>query len=144
MPEDPNPFGPDLFGAEHVRAYRESNGEIGYKWRRGTAILLLTTTGRASGQERTTPLIYRDDGDTWVVVASKGGSPEHPDWYTNLTADPDATIQIKADRIPVRGETVEGAERDRLWQRMNEVWPDYDRYQTRTPRQIPVVVLRRR
>ena len=97
------------------------------QWR-GTTILLLTTTGRRSGEERTTPLIYRDDGDTWVVVASKGGAPDHPDWYKNLTAESDATIQVKAERIPVRAETAEGAERERLWQRMTEVWPDYDAY----------------
>ena len=143
MPEDARPFGPELFGAEHVRAYRQSDGEVGYEWR-GTTILLLTTTGRRSGEERTTPLIYRDDGDTWVVVASKGGAPDHPDWYKNLTAESDATIQVKAERIPVRAETAEGAERERLWQRMTEVWPDYDAYQTRTQRQIPVVVFRRR
>lgn len=143
VPEDPNPFGRDLFGAEHVRAYQESGGELGYEWR-GTTILLLTTTGRVSGQERTTPLIYRDDGDTWVVVASQGGAPDHPDWYKNLAADPTATIQVKRELIPVRAQTASGAERSRLWQRMTEVWPDYDTYQARTDREIPVVVFRRR
>jgi deazaflavin-dependent oxidoreductase (nitroreductase family) len=143
VPEDPNPFGRELFGAEHVRAYQETGGELGYGWR-GTTILLLSTTGRTSGQERTTPLIYRDDGDTWIVVASQGGAPDDPDWYKNLRADPDATIQIKRERIPVRAATAEGAERSRLWQRMTEVWPDYDTYQARTDREIPVVVFRRR
>lgn len=143
MPEDPNPVNDDLFGQEHVRVYRETGGERGFRWR-GTTILLLTTKGRASGDDRTTPLIFRDDDGARVVVASKGGAPEHPDWYKNLQADPDATIEVKDERIPVRAETTSGAERARLWQRMTEVWPDYDRYQQRTDREIPVVVFRPR
>ncbi len=85
MPEDPNPFDEDLFGQQHVRVYRETDGERGFHWR-GTTILLLTTKGRVSGEDRTTPLIFREDGEGegWVVVASKGGSPDHPDWYKNL------------------------------------------------------------
>jgi deazaflavin-dependent oxidoreductase (nitroreductase family) len=143
MPEDPNPFGQDLFGQEHVRVYRETGGEQGYQWR-GTTILLLTTTGRVSGEERTAPLIYRDDGETWVVVASKGGAPDHPNWYKNVVAEPDATIQVRRELIPVHARTAEGAERTRLWQRMAEVWPAYDSYQERTKREIPVVVFERR
>lgn len=145
MPEDPNPFDDDLFGQAHVRAYRETNGERGYNWR-GTTILLLTTKGRLSGEDRTTPLIFRDDGagEGWVVVASKGGSPDHPGWYKNLEANPEATVQVKGDRIPVRAEAASGNERARLWRRMTEVWPDYDQYQERTDRQIPVVVFRQR
>ena len=112
MPEDPNPFGDDLFGREHVRVYRETNGEQGYRWR-GTTILLLTTNGRVSGRERTTPLIYQPDGDSWVVVASKGGAPEHPDWYRNLEGDPQAVIQVRSERIPVRAHAAQGAERAR-------------------------------
>lgn len=133
----------DLFGQEHVRAYRETGGGLGYDWR-GTTILLLSTTGRSSGEERTTPLIHRTDGDGWVVVASKGGAPDHPHWYKNLVAEPDVTIQVKDERIPVRARTAEGDERERLWKRMNEVWPAYDEYQQRTERTIPVVVLERR
>lgn len=145
MPEDPNRLNDNLFGQQHVRAYRETGGERGYHWR-GTTILLLTTTGRESGQDRTTPLIFRDDGDGdgWVVVASKGGAPDHPDWYQNLLADPEATLQVKSERIPVRAETARGDERTHLWRRMTEVWPDYDRYQEKTGREIPVVVFRRR
>jgi deazaflavin-dependent oxidoreductase (nitroreductase family) len=144
MPEDPNPFGDDLFGAEHVRVYRATNGEKGYQWR-GTTILLLTTTGRASGQERTTPLIHRTDGnDCWVVVASKGGAPDHPDWYKNLEANPEVSIQVKGERIPVRARTAQGDERQRLWKLMTDVWPPYDDYQEKTEREIPVVVLERR
>jgi deazaflavin-dependent oxidoreductase (nitroreductase family) len=133
----------DLFGEEHVRVYRETNGERGYHWR-GTTILLLTTTGRTSGEPRTTPLIHRTDGDRWVVVASKGGAPEHPDWFKNLQANPEATIQVQAEEIPVRMTVAEGEERDRLWSLMTEVWPPYDDYQANTDREIPVVIFTRR
>jgi deazaflavin-dependent oxidoreductase (nitroreductase family) len=133
----------DLFGAEHVRVYRETDGERGYRWR-GTTILLLTTEGRKSGESRTTPLIHRTDGERWVVVASKGGASENPSWYENLLASPDATIEVKGDEIPVRATTAEGDERARLWSAMTEVWPAYDEYQARTEREIPVVVLARR
>jgi deazaflavin-dependent oxidoreductase (nitroreductase family) len=143
MAEETHSFSPDLFGQAHVRAYRETNGERGYHWR-GTTILLLTTTGRSSGAERTTPLIYRADGEHWVVVASKGGSPDHPGWYKNLQAHADATIQVKPDVIAVRARTASGDERARLWELMCEVWPAYRDYQLRTEREIPVVVLERR
>jgi deazaflavin-dependent oxidoreductase (nitroreductase family) len=137
------PSDDDLFGAEHVRVYRETGGERGYRWR-GTEILLLTTEGRKSGESRTTPLIHRTDGDRWVVVASKGGAPEHPSWYENLLASPQATIEVQADEIPVLASTAEGPERARLWSLMTEVWPAYDEYQAKTEREIPVVVLSRR
>jgi deazaflavin-dependent oxidoreductase (nitroreductase family) len=143
MAEEGNPFTPDLFGQPHVRAYRETGGERGYHWR-GTTILLLTTTGRSSGAERTTPLIFRADGDSWVIVASQGGSPDHPSWYKNLQANPEATIQVKQDVIPIRARTASDAERARLWELMSEVWPAYREYQVRTQREIPVVVLERR
>jgi deazaflavin-dependent oxidoreductase (nitroreductase family) len=144
MPGDPNPFGPELFGQEHVRAYRETGGQQGYAWRAGTTILLLTTTGRVSGEPRTTPLIFRPDGDSWVVVASKGGSPDHPGWYQNLQASADATIQVKDEQIPVRARTAQGDDRARLWEVMAEAWPAYRDYQLRTEREIPVVVMERR
>jgi deazaflavin-dependent oxidoreductase (nitroreductase family) len=142
VPEDPNPFGDDLFGQAHVRAYRETGGEQGYHWR-GTTILLLSTIGRSSGQQRTTPLIFREDGGRWVVVASKGGAPDHPDWFKNLSKNPDATIQVKDQQIPVRAHAAGGTERSRLWDLMAEVWPAYNQYRRRTDREIPVVVLER-
>ncbi|HEV7805318.1 MAG TPA: nitroreductase family deazaflavin-dependent oxidoreductase [Solirubrobacteraceae bacterium] len=132
-----------LFGAEHVRVYRETGGARGYDWR-GAKVLLLTTTGRRSGDPRTTPLIHDVDGDRWVVVASKGGAPDHPAWYRNLQDDPDVTIQVHADEIPVTATTAEGEERSRLWAAMREQWPAYDDYQSQTDREIPVVVLTRR
>lgn len=133
----------DLFGEEHVRVYRETAGEQGYHWH-GTTILLLTTRGRTSGESRTTPLIHRADGDRWVVVASKGGAPANPSWFENLQANPDATIQVLGEKVPVRATTAEGEERSRLWALMTEVWPAYDDYQAKTDREIPVVVLTRR
>jgi deazaflavin-dependent oxidoreductase (nitroreductase family) len=139
MPDDED----QLFGQEHVRAYRETGGARGYNWR-GTEILLLSTRGRSSGEERTTPLIHRADGDRWIVVASKGGAPEHPDWYKNLEVDPIALIQVKDEQIPVRAVRAGEDERDRLWALMTEVWPAYDEYQQKTEREIPVVIFSRR
>jgi deazaflavin-dependent oxidoreductase (nitroreductase family) len=133
----------DLFGAEHVRVYRETAGERGLHWR-GTTILLLTTRGRISGEPRTTPLIHRTDGERWVIVASKGGAPANPAWFENLQADRDVTIEVGAEEIPARASIAEGEERARLWALMNEVWPAYEDYQTKTSREIPVVVLSRR
>jgi deazaflavin-dependent oxidoreductase (nitroreductase family) len=133
----------NLFGEEHVRAYRETSGERGYDWR-GTTILLLSTEGRRSGEQRTMPLIHRTDDGRWIVVASKGGAPANPSWYENLLANPEATIQVRDEIVPVRASAAEGEERARLWALMTEVWPAYDDYQARTDREIPVVVLERR
>jgi deazaflavin-dependent oxidoreductase (nitroreductase family) len=133
----------DLFGDEHVAAYRATGGERGHHWR-GTTILLLDTVGRRTGTPHTAPLIYRPDGDRFVIVASKGGRPEHPAWFLNLQARPETQIQVLDEQIPVRMTVAEGAERERLWKRMTEVWPDYDAYQRKTDRQIPIVVLERR
>lgn len=131
----------ELFGAEHVRAYRETGGQRGFIWKRGTHILLLTTTGHRSGQPRTTPLIFRELDGRYVVVASKGGAPEHPAWYQNLQADPQARVQVRDHVLDVVARDAEPDERPRLWAAMTEVWPDYDDYQQRTDREIPVVVL---
>jgi deazaflavin-dependent oxidoreductase (nitroreductase family) len=132
-----------LYGDEHIDRYRATDGREGHDWQRGTTTLLLTTTGRRSGKERTAPLIYREDGDRYVVVASKGGAPEHPGWYENLAADPNVTVQVRGDRFPARAHTAGPDERPRLWRLMTEVWPDYDAYQQKTDREIPVVVLER-
>jgi deazaflavin-dependent oxidoreductase (nitroreductase family) len=133
-----------LFGPRHVERYVETDGDEGYDWKRGTTILLLTTKGRRTGEERVMPLIYREIDGRPTIVASKGGADRHPGWYLNLLADPDVTVQIKGDVFPARARTAEGPERERLWKLMTDVWPDYDAYQTRTDREIPVVVLERR
>jgi proline iminopeptidase len=133
----------NLFGDEHVRRYRETGGEVGHIWREGSTILLLTTTGRTTGEKRTAPLIYAADGARFVIVASKGGAPEHPGWYKNLEKTPDVELQVKGEVFRARAHTVHGEERARLWKKANEVWPHYDEYATRTSREIPVVVLER-
>jgi deazaflavin-dependent oxidoreductase (nitroreductase family) len=129
-----------LLGADHVRRYQETNGDVGYMWN-GVPILLLTTTGRKSGQPRTSALIHGRDGDDYLVVASMGGAPTHPNWYLNLQADPEAEIQVKAEHIRVTARTAGEDEKPRLWKIMTEGWPNYDVYQSRTDRVIPVVVL---
>ena len=133
----------NLFGDEHVRRYRETGGAVGHLWRNGSTILLLTTTGRKTGQQRTVPLIYVADGDRYVIVASKGGFPEHPGWYQNLEKTPEVELQVKDEVFRARARTASGEERERLWRKMNEVWPDYDNYAKATSREIPVVVLER-
>jgi deazaflavin-dependent oxidoreductase (nitroreductase family) len=129
-----------LLGEEHVQRYRETDGEVGYLWN-GVPTLLLTTTGRKTGQSRTTPLIFNRDGDDYLVVASMGGAPSHPNWYLNLTAQPDTEIQVRAEHLPVTAHTASPDEKPRLWAIVAEQWPNYDVYQSRTTREIPVVVL---
>ena len=139
---EPGYTAPDItmVGDDHVKAYRESDGEVGYLWNGATA-LLLTTTGRKSGEPRASALIFARDGDDYLVVASMGGAPQHPSWYRNLSENPDAEIQVKGEHIPVRAHTASDDEKPRLWKIVTEQWPNYDVYQTRTERQIPVVVL---
>jgi deazaflavin-dependent oxidoreductase (nitroreductase family) len=131
-----------LFGAEHVQKYVETDGEVGYLWN-GAPVLILTTTGRKSGEQRSTPLIFGRDGDEYVLVASQGGRPQHPGWYHNLVAQPEVQLQVKGDVFRARARTAEGEERERLWRAMNEIWTHYDSYQEKTERVIPVVVLER-
>src|SRR4051812_12711741 len=129
-----------LFGQEHVQRYRETDGEDGHIWRKGATVGLLTTKGRKSGEERTTPLIYGKRGDDPMVIASKGGTPEHPAWYLNLQEDPEAEFQILGDRFKVRARDATPEEKPELWKQMTEQWPDYDEYQQKTDREIPVVI----
>jgi len=131
-----------LFGQEHVERYVETDGEEGHEWQ-GTTALILTTKGRKSGEERSTPLIYQRHGDDYLVVASKGGADEPPSWFRNLEADPAVTVQVKGDRFPARARTATPDEKPEMWRTMAAVWPDYDSYQEQTEREIPVVVLER-
>ncbi|HEY9524581.1 MAG TPA: nitroreductase family deazaflavin-dependent oxidoreductase [Thermopolyspora sp.] len=132
-----------LFGQEHVRRYLETNGQEGHDYWQGTTALLLTTTGRRSGREYTNPLIYREHDGDYIVVASKAGAPVHPDWYLNLVANPEVTVQVRGDRFKARARTASPEERRELWAVMTRTWPDYDEYQKKTDREIPVVVLER-
>ena len=129
-----------LFGQEHIDRYRETDGAEGHEWQ-GTQTLLLTTTGRKSGNEITQPLIYGRHGGAYLVVASKGGAPQHPAWYLNLDANPEVEIQVKADKMRAHARTATSEEKAELWPIMTKEWPDYDSYQTKTDRDIPVVVL---
>jgi deazaflavin-dependent oxidoreductase (nitroreductase family) len=131
-----------LFGQEHVERYRATDGEEGHDWQ-GTQTLLLTTTGRKSGEERTTPLIYGQRGDDYMIVASKGGADEPPAWYLNLQADPEAEVQVKAERFRVRARDATPDEKPDAWKTMTAEWPAYDEYQEKTDREIPVVILER-
>jgi deazaflavin-dependent oxidoreductase (nitroreductase family) len=131
-----------LFGQEHVERYRATDGAEGHDWQ-GTQTLLLTTTGRKSGEPRTTPLIYALEGESYAIVASKGGSDEPPAWYLNLSENPEVEVQVKADRFKARARTASAEEKPALWQKMAAEWPAYDEYQQRTDREIPVVVLER-
>jgi deazaflavin-dependent oxidoreductase (nitroreductase family) len=131
-----------LFGQEHVDRYRATDGEEGHEWN-GTKTLLLTTTGRKSGEQRTTPLIYGQSGDDYLIVASKGGADEPPAWYLNLQADPNVEIQVKGDRFNVTARDANADEKPDLWKTMTSEWPQYDEYQQKTDREIPVVVLSR-
>ena len=132
-----------LFGDEHVRQYEATGGKIGHDWN-GTSCLILHTIGRKSGETRKFPLIYGRDSTDYVIVASKGGAPEHPGWYLNLLAHPDATIQVRDKVIPVTARTGTAADKARVWPTMIAQWPDYDAYQAKTSREIPVVLLRPR
>jgi deazaflavin-dependent oxidoreductase (nitroreductase family) len=132
-----------LYGDAHVERYRETGGEVGHIWKEGSTVLLLTTTGRKTGEQRTTPLIYAEDGDRYVIVASKGGAPEDPAWYLNLSDQPEVTVQVLGDRFKARARTAAPDEKPELWQLMTGEWPPYDEYQQKTDREIPVVVLER-
>jgi deazaflavin-dependent oxidoreductase (nitroreductase family) len=133
----------DLYGAEHIRNYRETDGEYGHDWKQGSSVLLLTTTGRRSGEPRTAPLIYGRNGDDYLIVASKGGADDPPTWYVNLQEEPEVEVQVLGDTFRARARTASAEERPALWREMTSHWPAYDKYQTKTDREIPVVVLER-
>ena len=132
-----------LYGKEHVDRYVATNGEEGYRWRNGTEILILTTRGRKSSELHSSALIFGRHGDDYLVVGSKGGAPAAPAWYVNLVADPEVQVQVKGDRFAAHARTATADEKPELWKTMTAVWPDYDRYQQRTEREIPVVILTR-
>jgi deazaflavin-dependent oxidoreductase (nitroreductase family) len=126
---------------DHIRRYVETDGENGHEWRKGVPTLLLTTRGRKSGQWHRTALIYGRDGARYVIVASRGGHANHPAWYLNLAANPEVQVQVFGEKFTARAETASPEEKARLWPLMTAIWPDYDAYQTKTERDIPVVIL---
>lgn len=137
----------ELFWKWHPRLYRWSGGRIGGKLA-GLPVLLLETIGRRSGARRETALTYlphpHPDGEHFVVIASVLGEPKHPAWYLNLRADPKVAVTVGRSRIAVTARDAEGEERERIWDDLVEIAPDYAQYRTKTDRRIPVVVLERR
>ncbi|WP_035803308.1 nitroreductase family deazaflavin-dependent oxidoreductase [Kitasatospora mediocidica] len=131
-----------LFGSEHVRRYVETDGAEGHDWE-GTTALILTTTGRKSGKQHVTPLIYQPYGDAVLVVASKGGADQPPAWFLNLQANPEVQVQVLGDRYTARARVATPDEKPEMWRTMTAAWPAYDEYQLKTEREIPVVVLDR-
>jgi deazaflavin-dependent oxidoreductase (nitroreductase family) len=129
----------------HAWLYRASGGRVGERVPFVKApMLLLDHVGARSGVHRTSALLYIPDGDQLGIIASKGGHPKHPAWYHNLKANPETAVQIGTERRPVRAREATGEERERIWRHAVELWPQYEAYQARTERQIPVVVLERR
>ena len=133
---------------EHIRTYVESNGQEGHIWR-GVPTLLLTTIGRKSGELRRTALIYGRDGDDFVIVASKGGAPNNPLWFENLVANPKVTLQVGAEIFSCTASTyaengMAGEHRQKIWDSLVVIWPDFANYQVKTDRRIPLVRLTRK
>ena len=131
-----------LFGEDHTRKYRETDGEVGHDWQ-GTKCLLLTTRGRKSGELRELPLIYGTSGEDYLIVASKGGADTPPAWYLNLVADPEVEVQVKGDRFKAHAREATPQEKPEMWRTMTKEWPAYDEYQKKTERPIPIIVLER-
>ena len=113
---------PSEWVAKHIHDYVETDGETGHEWH-GVNTLLLTTTGRKSGKQRRTALIYGKDGEDTIIVASRGGHPSHPAWYLNLTENPVVSVQIEADKFSARAHTATPEEKARLWPLMALIWP---------------------
>jgi deazaflavin-dependent oxidoreductase (nitroreductase family) len=128
--------------SRHISQYVETDGRKGHRWQ-GVPTLLLTTRGRKSGKLRRTALIYGGDGDRYLVVASTGGAPANPAWYLNLVDNPEVEVQVGAARFRARARTADRDEKPPLWEMMASTWPDYDRYQAKTKREIPVIILER-
>ncbi|WP_410809562.1 nitroreductase family deazaflavin-dependent oxidoreductase [Micromonospora sp. 067-2] len=134
---------PEGWVAEHIQRYVETDGAEGHEWRPGVFTLLLTTRGRHSGKLRRTALIYGRFGEDYLVVGSQGGAPKHPAWVLNLLAEPQVEVQVAGETFRARARTATSEERPRVWSTMTKIWPAYDDYQTKTDREIPVLVLER-
>ena len=134
---------------EHANRYMASGGTDGHIYKitqpgrpeLNVPSLLLTTTGRKSGDKYIFPLFYGESGNSYFIVASKGGAPEHPGWYRNIEAHPEVEVQVGTKKLKAKARTATGAERARLWEESLKFWPPYADYQQKTAREIPVVVL---
>ena len=132
----------DEMNRQITEEFRANAGKVGGRFE-GAPMLLLHTTGARTGKERLNPLVYQPDGDRMVVFASKGGAPDNPDWYHNLMANPQASVELGTETVEVRARVAEGEERERLWSRQKAERPTFAEYEQRTSRQIPVIVLER-
>jgi deazaflavin-dependent oxidoreductase (nitroreductase family) len=126
-----------------IKEFHENEGKVGGPFA-GAPMILVTHTGAKSGTQRTNPLVYLKDGDRYLVFASKGGSTKHPDWYRNLVANPDASVEIGTEKFDVVAEVLTGEERDRLYEKQAKIMPQFAEYQARAGRTIPVVALKRK
>jgi len=133
---------PNDFNHKIIEDFRANGGKVGPPFE-GAPMILLTTTGAKSGRPFTTPLVYLPDGEDWVIIASKAGAPSHPDWYHNLKAHPDVTIEVGTEKLSARATEVTGAERDELYARQVEVMPGFAEYAAKAGRVIPVIRLTR-
>ena len=125
----------------HAKIYRATHGLIGYRVPGAPAMLLLDHVGAKSGKHRTTPLVFARDGDSVILIASKGGYPKNPAWFHNLRANPDTTVQVGSRRIEVRARVADAKERKRLWPEVVKAYSGYESYQRHTEREIPLVIL---
>jgi deazaflavin-dependent oxidoreductase (nitroreductase family) len=130
------------YNAGVIEEFRANAGKVGGHWE-GRDLLLLTTTGRKSGRQHTTPMVFTRDGDRLLVYASKAGAPSHPDWYLNLVADPHVVVEVGPERYDATAVPLERAERDRAFAAQAERVPAFAEYQAKTERVIPVVALTR-
>jgi deazaflavin-dependent oxidoreductase (nitroreductase family) len=134
-------IGSKIMSRANTWLYRVSGGRVGGRFLHGAPVMLVTATGRKTGEPRTTPLLFLRDGDILVTVASKGGSARSPLWYANMLAHPDVEVQIGTDKRPMRARAASAEEKIRYWPQLTAMYPPYDSYQARTARDIPVVVL---
>jgi deazaflavin-dependent oxidoreductase (nitroreductase family) len=128
------------FNRKIIDEFRANDGVVTGMFA-GAPMILVNHVGAKSGKAYTSPLVYTRDGDNYVVIASKGGAPEDPQWFGNLVANPDITVEVGTDTIPGHARVAEGEERDRLFGAQAELMPNFADYATKTSRQIPVVVL---
>lgn len=132
------------FNQQIIDEFRANDGVVGGPFE-GAPLLILHTTGAKSGQERLSPLVYRSEGDRWAIFGSKGGAPTHPDWFHNLKANPEASIEVGTDTVPVTATVAEGEEHDRIWEAQKTAMPGFAEYEEKAEgRRIPVVILTRR
>ena len=130
----------EAWNRQVIEEFRTNQGKVNG----APSLLLLTTTGAKSGKQRVNPLAYTTDGERLVIIASKGGAPSNPDWYYNVVAHPDVTVEVGAETFEARATVVEGAERDKLYSKQAAIMPNFAEYQEKTTRKIPVIVLTRK